>query len=122
MESEERSVALRASICPGKHAELQPDSKHFNGFPGFCCTCATAEAEREPKVGQDPDRMAIRDSRSEKHARKLKKQASQRRTRRAEMPAWQRGKRTEDKKQQMTQHTAKEHAKINAQCRLPRKA
>ena len=34
-------VALSASTCPGKHAELQPDSKHLNGFPGFNCTCAT---------------------------------------------------------------------------------
>ena len=28
-------VALSASTCPGKHAELQPDSEHLNGFPGF---------------------------------------------------------------------------------------
>ena len=32
------------------------------------------------------------------------------------------GKHAEDKKQQMMEHTGKKHAKINAQCRLQRRA
>ena len=33
-----RPVAFSASTCPGKHVELQPDSKHLNVFPEFHCT------------------------------------------------------------------------------------
>ena len=58
--------------CPGKHAELQPDSKHLNGFPGFHCAC-DVEAERVPKTRQDRTCVAGLDCRSQNDAKEAHK-------------------------------------------------
>ena len=84
--------------------------------------CYSIEAEREPKAEEDPVCRAMRDSRSENDARKLKKQASQRTARRAEMPAMYWVRHAGDKPQQMTQHTARKRTKSNTKSRLNRRA